>query len=200
MKPILSVAAFAAALLTLSGSSIANSDDAAVVPPMKAGTHQPPLEITTLDGGNRVAWEQLRGNVVVIDFWASWCAPCIASFPKLNALSDQFAGKHVLFYSVNYEKPGAVRAVLDAHPLKTHVALDGDFHTFESFNAWGIPVAYIFDGTGTLVATTHPDHLDAAAIEAVLGGKAPSLPPAQSWSDPKGAETYFRSLRDKQPG
>lgn len=166
--------------------------------PMAVGTLRPTLDIATLDGSDHPTWDRLQGKVVVIDFWATWCAPCIASFPKMSALRAQFAGKPVVFYSITYEKPGAARGQLAKTPLSTVVALDNDFHTFEAFNAWGIPAVYIFDPSGKLVATTHPDHLDAAAIQAVLDGHTPALPPAQAWSDPKGAEVYFRSLRDKQ--
>ena len=168
-----------------------------VVPPLKPGTSRPTLDFATLSG-EHPTWASLRGKVVVLDFWASWCAPCLASFPKMNALQAQFAGKPVVFYSVTYEKPGAVRAQLAQTPLRTQVAVDNDFHTFESFNGWGIPTVYMFDRNGVLVATTHPDHFDAAAVQALLDGRVPSTPSARAWSDAKGAETYFRSLRDKQ--
>lgn len=195
------VALFTALVFALSAiplSAVADSKGSANSPPMQVGTSRPELDFATMNGGYRPIWDQLRGNVVVIDFWATWCPPCIASIPKLNALQRRFAGKPVVFYSVTYEKQGAVRALLTKMPLDTQVSLDNNFHTFEAFNAWGIPVIYIFDKTGRLAATTESNNLDAAAIQAVLDGKSPSLPPAESWSDPKGAEKYFRSLRDKQ--
>jgi thiol-disulfide isomerase/thioredoxin len=193
---LMAMAATVAALLTMPVLGASTAEPPAV-PPMKPGTARPALDFTTLKG-EHPSWDSLKGKVVVVDFWASWCAPCIASFPKMNALQAQFAGKPVVFYSITYEKPGAVRGQLAQTPLETQVAIDNDFHTFESFNGWGIPTVYMFDRSGTLVATAHPDHFDAGAVQALLDGRVPSVPSARAWSDAKGAETYFRSLRDKQ--
>lgn len=178
---------------------VATADAAGPIdtPPLKLGIVRPAMDFTTL-AGEHPTWPSLSGKVVVLDFWATWCAPCIQAFPKMNALKAQFAARGVSFYSVTYEKPGAVRPLLAKYPLNTNVSLDNDFHTYKSLNAWGIPVVYIFDRTGRLVADLHPDDLNASVIEAVLDGKKPSFVEAKEWSDPKGAETYFRSLRDEQ--
>ena len=122
MKFARSAATLVVALLAIPLIAVADSASPAASPPMQVGTSQPRLDFTVLNTGHRPGWDQIRGNVVVIDFWATWCAPCIASFPKLNALRDHFAGKAVVFYSVTYEKQGAVRAVLAKTPLNTRVS------------------------------------------------------------------------------
>ena len=167
-------------------------------PPMQVGTVRPAIDFVTLQGGEHPDWSKLAGKVVVIDFWATWCAPCIQAFPAMNALQARYAGKPVVFYSVTYEKAGAVSDILAQAPLHTRVSLDNDFHTYKSLNAWGIPVVYIFDGTGKLVVDVHPDDLKASVIDDVLAGRKPVFVEAKAWSDPVGAEAYFRSLRDKQ--
>jgi thiol-disulfide isomerase/thioredoxin len=91
----------------------------AVKPPLKVGTHQPLLDVTTLKGDRHPTWSELSGKVVVVDFWATWCGPCIASFPKLNELKSQSASKPVEFLSVSYETRGQVEPVLRRHPLET---------------------------------------------------------------------------------
>lgn len=178
-------------------SSLSAADEAPNNPPMKIGTVRPAIDFVTANG-QHPDWDALKGKIVVLDFWATWCGPCIANIPKMNALERQFTGKGVVFYSITYEKSGAAQAFVATHPMNATIGLDNDLQTFKSLNAWGIPVVYIFDGTGKLIVDIHPDHLDAGVIDSVLAGKKPSFIEAQAWSDPAGAETYFRSLRDKQ--
>src|SRR5580658_4257894 len=121
-------------------------------PPLPVGTFQPRLDVTTLIGDHHPTWSGLSGKVVVFDFWATWCGPCIASFPGLNSLKAQSAGKPVEFLSVSYETRGQVEPVLRKHPLQTTVCLDNDFKTFKAFNSWGIPSVFVFDRKGSLAA------------------------------------------------
>jgi len=164
-------------------------------PPMLLGQVRPAMDFTTLAENHRPTWDELKGKVVVIDFWASWCGPCIASFPAVNALQKQFAGKPVVFYSVSYETPAMVQKVLHKFPLETHIALDNDFRTFKSFQAWAIPAVYIFDAQGHLAAEVNARALNADLLNEVLAGRSPNVPQQNGWADPAGAESYFRSLR-----
>jgi thiol-disulfide isomerase/thioredoxin len=165
---------------------------------LAVGDARPTLDFTFLDGARAPTWDDLKGKVVVVDFWATWCAPCIAAFPKLNELERAFRGRDVVFLSVSYEPARWVRDFLAKHPLETRVATDNDFATFKAFNAWGIPAVYVFDGSGRIVAVVHPTKLDATVIDAALGGRIPAVVQAQPWSDPKGAEEYFRKTRAEQ--
>ena len=85
-------------------------------------------------------WEELRGQVIVLDFWATWCAPCVAAFPHLNSLTARFRDEPVRFFSVTYESADQIEALLSEHELTTEVGLDNDFTTFKSCKAWGIPI------------------------------------------------------------
>jgi thiol-disulfide isomerase/thioredoxin len=164
--------------------------------PMKVGATRPLIDFTTADK-QHPSWAKLRGRVVVIDFWATWCTPCLVAFPKMNALKAEFSGQPVTFYSVTYETPATEKPVLERRRLDTTVGFDNDFRTFKAFDAWGIPAVYVFDRAGKLAAVVHPDKLDDKLIRAVLAGHVPNVEQERAWSDPKGAEWYFRSLRDK---
>ncbi|MGB8260022.1 MAG: TlpA disulfide reductase family protein [Terracidiphilus sp.] len=169
----------------------------AIRPPLAVGTRQPLLDVTTLRGEHPPTWSELSGRVVVVDFWATWCAPCIASFPKLNALKSQSSGKPVKFLSVTYETRRQVETVLRRFPLRTTVCLDNDFRTFKAFNAWGIPSVFVFDTKGRLAAVVYPEDMSLALIQTVLDGGIPKVEQEKAWDDPVGAEASFRALREK---
>lgn len=62
----------------------------------------PEIETTLIDG-SPFRLSELKGNYVVLDFWGSWCGPCIADFPKLTALHSKY-GHEVVFVTVAFEK------------------------------------------------------------------------------------------------
>jgi thiol-disulfide isomerase/thioredoxin len=170
---------------------------------LKIGDPRPPVEFRLLSGGAVPTWKSLEGKVVVIDFWATWCHPCIAAFPGLNQLHHEFADKGVAFFSVTYEPDAYVRQFLEKHPLESEVGIDETFGTFKGFQAWGIPVVYVFDRTGKLVSAVHPNNFTAEVLTKALQGQIPDVPQTKPWNDPAGAEKYFkklqRGLQEKYP-
>jgi thiol-disulfide isomerase/thioredoxin len=158
---------------------------------LQRGDAAPHLTFRTLDGHRGPSWTALRGTVVVLDFWATWCGPCIEAIPRLNNLVQQFKGKPVRFISVTYEKDAVVRPFLEKHPLDTLVGEDIDCGMFRSYRAWGIPTVVLVGGDGRVNSVIHPNKLSAPVLELVLDGQAPAVEPAPKWHDPKGAEEYF---------
>lgn len=65
--------------------------------------------------GDRVRLEDLKGRVVVLDFWAHWCPPCRESAPVLNALQAEFPEERVSFYGVNVEGELSPRRLIQEH-------------------------------------------------------------------------------------
>lgn len=143
------------------------------------GDVPPPLTLTkTLQGlpATEISWGKLKGKVVVLEFWATWCGPCIKAMPHLNDLAEQFKDKPVVFISVTSENEDVVRLFLKNHPMKTWVGLDDYEVLNKAFHVQGIPHTVIVDATGHIAAITHPADLKPENLEEVLAGKKCSLP------------------------
>lgn len=65
--------------------------------------------------GDRVRLQSLRGQVVVLDFWAHWCEPCYESAPAMNRLHERFSAEGVAFYGVNTEGNLSPRRLIEEH-------------------------------------------------------------------------------------
>jgi thiol-disulfide isomerase/thioredoxin len=87
---------------------------------LKSGDQAPPLGFEFVVQGPRpseVNWEALHGKVVILDFWGTWCAPCVAGIPNLNELASHYREKPVQFIAVGHENPRKVAWFLKKHPI-----------------------------------------------------------------------------------
>ena len=85
-----------------------------------------PAPAIELEGLLHAPEGDLKGNVVVLEFWATWCGPCIAAIPHLNALTEEFKGKPVRFISVTDEDETKVRKFLEKRTMSSWIGLDTD--------------------------------------------------------------------------
>jgi uncharacterized protein (TIGR03435 family) len=146
----------------------------------KIGDVPPPLTLTkTLQGppASEISWARLKGKVVVLEFWATWCGPCVASIPHLNDLVEKYKDKPVVFISVTSENEDVVQRFLKTRPIKAWIGLDDYEVLNKAFHVEGIPHAVIIDATGHIAAITHPAQIKSENLEEVLAGKKCSLPP-----------------------
>ena len=146
----------------------------------KIGSTPPPLQFSQIVQGpnlNEISWDNLKGKVVVLEFWNIGCGPCIKGIPHLNDLVEQFSGKPVVFLSISDDNADRLKQFLERMPIKSWLALDGPFNpTRTAFGINGIPTTFIIDKSGTIVAITHPAKLEAKHLEEILAGKPSSLP------------------------
>ncbi len=144
------------------------------------GDIPPPLTLSkTIQGppAAQISWDKLKGKVVVLEFWATWCGPCIRAIPHLNHLAEQFKSKPIVFISVSDENEDVVRRFLKNHPMNSRVALDDYDVLNKAFHVAAIPHAVIVDATGHIAAIANPVSIKPENLEEVLAGEKCSLPP-----------------------
>jgi thiol-disulfide isomerase/thioredoxin len=114
----------------------------------------------------------LRGKVVVLDFWASWCGPCRRSMPQIEALHREFARKGLVVLGVNSEDPDAASKYLREKGYSFPTLMDKTGTVGNQFNVKGIPTSVVIDRTGKvsayLVGAGTEDRLRTAVIRAGL--------------------------------
>ena len=116
------------------------------------GKPAPAFSLTALDG-TKVDLKSLKGSVCVFDFWASWCGPCCASLPHLDAIYQDFKPQGVRFFAINLqEDQKTVQSFVKDTKLSIPVLLDSDGKvTSEYDTAGGIPFTVVVGKDGTVL-------------------------------------------------
>ena len=157
-------------------STIARDLRAAVRAHLALATGQPAPALTLPDASGRpVALSSLRGQVVYLDFWATWCGPCLAEMPASRALRQKFAGRDVVFLYVSLDSKAADwRRYLAAYPAAGPNAVelhDGEAFAGAAARAFGvqsIPSYWLIGRDGRILARRPPLPSAGPAIEAAL--------------------------------
>jgi len=114
------------------------------------GSPAPDLSIQTLNGKGNVSLASLRGKVVVVDFWATWCAPCKEAFPKLEQLSKQNSGSVVVVGVAADDAKDGVLEFARAQGATFPVGWDDGHVLAKRWNVKKMPTTFIVDASGTV--------------------------------------------------
>ncbi len=142
-------------------------------------------------------WQDLRGKMVVVEFWATWCGPCVEAIPHLNELSRKFRDRGVQFLSVTDEDAATVEKFLKKRPIDGWVALDTDHSMFDAYGVQGVPRTAFVDANGSLLSLSGVDQLTEAVLEEMLTGNVDSA--RRKLAARPSIEAGIRGTEDAQP-
>jgi thiol-disulfide isomerase/thioredoxin len=143
--------------------------------PPKIGDRPPLLKTTTLlqaPPGARFDVGSLKGKVVVLEFWATWCGACVLAIPHLNELADKFRDRPIQFVAITSEDEATVRSFLAKKPINAWVALDADKAMKTAYAVDAIPHTVILAKDGTIASITYPTSVTGQTLEDLLAGKS----------------------------
>jgi thiol-disulfide isomerase/thioredoxin len=163
------------------------------------GKPAPPFKATTL-AGKKIDSKDLDGKVIVLDFWATWCTPCLAAIPVLKQVTDDFAEQDVVFLAVNAgEQKAEIEEFLKQQELNVNIVLDPEGKVADAYAADAIPQTVVIGKSGA-VESVHIGFLGEDPLKQRLtdelevlsvGGKIATVEDvsAQQTRESKGGET-----------
>ncbi len=170
---------------------------------LKPGSPAPELKFTHLlqaPAGAKVDWASLHGKAVVLEFWATWCVPCVADIPALNSLQASLDPSKVQFISIDDEDAAVVRLFLKKIQVSGWLGFENSGTLLREYGVTGIPATIVIDPNGRIVSTTFtPTTLSKEQLLAVAGGNEGRLDvvqPAKADLSTKENETQAESRTD----
>jgi cytochrome c biogenesis protein CcmG/thiol:disulfide interchange protein DsbE len=117
-------------------------------PSIRIGERAPAFTLSLLDGG-QISLKELRGQIVVLNFWASWCGPCRVEAPVLEQVWRDYGGDEVVFLGVAYnDVPQRVKDFVEDYGITFPNGLDVTGEIAEAYGLKAVPETFVIDGEG----------------------------------------------------
>lgn len=137
-------------LLALLFALFSGAVSAGELKPLPVSKAAPALALPTLNGGT-TSLEQLRGRVVLVNFWAVWCPPCRKEMPSMARLAEKMSKRPFAILGVNVgESPDEIRAFLKQVPVSFPILLDTEGEHLKPWQVFAFPTSYVVDKQGRL--------------------------------------------------
>ncbi|MBI4489803.1 MAG: TlpA family protein disulfide reductase, partial [Deltaproteobacteria bacterium] len=102
--------------------------------------------------GNRISLRDLRGKVIFLNFWATWCPPCRLEMPTMEELHKEFGSQGLVILAVNHREDAEdIKPFYKQHQLTFTTLLDEEGKVFDLYSAWSLPTTYLIDKKGKMV-------------------------------------------------
>lgn len=153
--PIAVMCALLALVALLAYGLASNEPDREVEEALAQGEREraPELELPRLSGGGSESLEDYRGQVVVLNFWASWCEPCREESPLLQRWHERLEKRDATVLGVDaFDEIGRARAFVREYGLTYPMLRDGAGKTREDFGILGFPETFVIDRAGRIAA------------------------------------------------
>jgi thiol-disulfide isomerase/thioredoxin len=121
----------------------------------------------------------LRDKVVVLEFWTTWCSPCIHAIPHLNQLAREFRDQGVIFLAVTDDDIDRLKPFLAKQPMDAIIGIDTEHRNWKSYSVPSIPHTVLIGKDGSIIGATLPENITAGVLQEALAGKKPALSPKE---------------------
>jgi len=143
--------------------------------PEFVGREAPALSLRDLDG-RQITLQDMRGKVVVLDFWATWCGPCVAEMPTVQAIQTAYQDKGIEVWGITGDDPAVLKKWIAEKQTSLKTLLDPENDTSEEYNVGGIPTLLVIDREGKIRSYYEGNQTEQslrAAIDAALTSANP---------------------------
>jgi len=151
---VIIVAALFAVLLVVSGCGQASTPASGQSPAPEIGRKAPDFTLKDLDG-NSVRLNDLRGKVVFLNFWATWCPPCRAEMPDIEEVHQKYRGQDVVVLGIDIQESlDKVRGFVEDGGYSWTMLLDSTGKIAITYKVRAIPTSYFIDREGIIKAVS----------------------------------------------
>ncbi|MDD2806039.1 MAG: redoxin domain-containing protein [Elusimicrobiales bacterium] len=150
--------------------------------------------------GELRGWDALEGKVVVLEFWATWCEPCVDYLPKLNLLAERFRGKPVVFLHVTDESEEDVREFLKLNRIDGWIAPEAAAEVFKAFRVYGRPHTVLIGRDGVVAGFPHGDLAPDTVMELLAGQYTPKENQAPALSTGMALAEFYIAVSGARSG
>lgn len=121
-------------------------------PSPKEGTFAPAFSLTN-SSGKTYSLSDYQGKVVLINFWATWCHPCVSEMASLDRLYQKLKDKNFELLAISVDEGGwtEINEFLKKHPVNFPIVLDSDYIVADQYGTYRVPESYLLDTQGKIV-------------------------------------------------